>query len=195
AAAGAGAGGRGSGDRAAEVIRKLGAAAGLGARPRRVARAAFTVRGNESSVELAQAASEGLTLAEFHGGIYKTGEPAPAPPPVWTVVLPDAADVASVNAVARGRVLGECSNLARELANEPGNTLTPREFARRAAALAADAGVKTEILDEARIEQLGMGLLLGVARGSAEPPRLIVFRWEPPGAPTSPVLGLVGKGI
>jgi leucyl aminopeptidase len=40
-----------------------------------------------------------------------------------------------------------------------------------------------------------MGLLLGVARGSSEPPRLIVFRWDPPGAPPTPVLGLVGKGI
>ncbi len=40
-----------------------------------------------------------------------------------------------------------------------------------------------------------MGLLLGVARGSAEPPRVIVLRHEPPGAPAAPVLGLVGKGI
>src|SRR5262249_57108494 len=39
------------------------------------------------------------------------------------------------------------------------------------------------------------GLLLGVARGSSEPPRLMVFRHEPAGAPTAPVLGLVGKGI
>jgi len=98
-------------------------------------------------------------------------------------------------AVARGRILGQCSNLARELANEPGNVLPPREFARRATALASEAGVKTEILDEKQIEQLGMGLLLGVARGSAEPPRLMVFRYDPPGAPERPVLGLVGKGI
>jgi leucyl aminopeptidase len=55
--------------------------------------------------------------------------------------------------------------------------------------------VKVEILDEEQIEKLGMGLLLGVARGSSEPPRLIVFRHEPPGAPDTPVLGLVGKGI
>ena len=55
--------------------------------------------------------------------------------------------------------------------------------------------MKTEILDEQQIEKLGMGLLLGVARGSAEPPRLMVFRYDPPGAPQSPVLGLVGKGI
>jgi len=98
-------------------------------------------------------------------------------------------------AVARGRILGESCNLARELANEPGNTLTPREFAKRAAAIASDAGVKVEILDEQQIEKLGMGLLLGVARGSSEPPRLIVFRHDPPGAPEAPVLGLVGKGI
>jgi leucyl aminopeptidase len=55
--------------------------------------------------------------------------------------------------------------------------------------------VKVEILDEQQIEKLGMGLLLGVARGSSEPPRLIVFRHDPPGAPDTPVLGLVGKGI
>jgi len=52
-----------------------------------------------------------------------------------------------------------------------------------------------EVLDEHPIGQLGMGLLLGVARGSSEPPRLMVFRYEPAGAPASPVLGLVGKGI
>jgi leucyl aminopeptidase len=61
--------------------------------------------------------------------------------------------------------------------------------------LASEVGVKTEILDEAQIEKLGMGLLLGVARGSAEPPRVMVFRYDPPGAPQTPVLGLVGKGI
>src|SRR5438876_1140672 len=86
-----------------------------------------------------------------------------------------AGDAASA-AAARGRILGECSNLARELANEPGNTLTPREFARRAAAIASEAGVAVEILDETKIADLGMGLLLGVARGSSEPPRLLVFR-------------------
>jgi leucyl aminopeptidase len=73
--------------------------------------------------------------------------------------------------------------------------LTPREFAARATKLAADAGVAVEILDEKQIADLGMGLLLGVARGSSEPPRLMVFRHDPPGAPKTPVLGLVGKGI
>src|SRR5262249_11462395 len=98
-------------------------------------------------------------------------------------------------AVARGRVLGECSNAARALANEPGNTLTPREFASRAATLAGEAGVTVDVLDEKQIESLGMGLLLGVARGSSEPPRLAVFKYEPPGHRTGPLLGLVGKGV
>ena len=188
---GAGAGG------GSDLVRRLASAAGLAARQRHVVRAAFAVRGQGTTADLAQAAAEGLTLAEFHGGSYKTEDPPPAAPPVWTVVVPDAEGerAEAAGAVSRGRILGECCNLARELANEPGNTLTPREFARRAATLASEAGVAVEILDEAQIQKLGMGLLLGVARGSAEPPRLMVFRYDPPGAPPTPVLGLVGKGI
>jgi leucyl aminopeptidase len=181
-----------------DLVRKLATAAGLTARQKRVARAAIVVRGEGEPMELAQAVAEGLTLAEFDAGSYKTVDPAPAPSPAWTIVLLSAAEdvVGRVReAVARGRILGDCSNLARELSNEPGNTLTPTEFAKRAAVLAGDAGVRVEILDEAEIEKLGMGLLLGVARGSSEPPRVIVFRHEPPGAPRTPVLGLVGKGV
>ncbi len=179
-----------------DLARKLAAAGGLAARQRRAARVAFVVRGQGDDAVLAQAVAEGLTLAEFYGGSYKTDDPPPAPVPAWTVVSLDAAArTAADAAVARGRILGECCNLARELANEPGNVLPPREFARRATALASEVGVKTEILDETQIEKLGMGLLLGVARGSAEPPRVMVFRYDPPGAPATPVLGLVGKGI
>ena len=190
--------GGGSGEGGSDLARKLATAAALDARARFVARAALALRGHGAADEMVQAVAEGLTLAEFYGGSYKTGEPPPAAPPAWTVVAPDADDRALASAsaaVARGRILGECSNMARELANEPGNTLTPREFARRAALIASEAGVKVEILDETQIEKLGMGLLLGVARGSSEPPRLVVFRWDPPGAPVTPVLGFVGKGI
>jgi leucyl aminopeptidase len=97
--------------------------------------------------------------------------------------------------VARGRIIGESANLARALCQEPGNILTPRVFADRAAQMAAAAGLQAEILDEAAIAERGMGLLLAVARGSAEPPRVIVLRHTPTGAPERPVLGLVGKGI
>ena len=188
-----------AGDINSDLIRKLATSAGLAARQRRVPRAAFIVRTRTSSsadaAEFAQAVSEGLTLAEFNVGRYKTGEPAPGAAPAWTVVPGGTATDAISAAVARGRILGECCNLARELANEPGNTLTPREFATRASAIASQAGVHVEILDETQMADLGMGLLLGVARGSSEPPRLMVFRYDPPGVTSGPVLGLVGKGV
>ena len=97
--------------------------------------------------------------------------------------------------VERGRVLGECTNVARGLSNEPGNVLTPREFAERASKLARDVGLGVEVLDEKQIAALKMGLLLGVARGSEQPPRVIVLRHEPKKAVKGVVLGLVGKGI
>ena len=180
------------------MLRKLATTAGLVAQQKHSDSVGFTVRGDGDSMLQAQAVAEGLTLSEFHGGTYKTTEPPPGPAPAWMVVLPGnrgEVDARLTGRVARGRLLAECSNLARGLANEPGNTLTPREFARRATAIASEAGVAVEVLDETRIAELGMGLLLGVARGSSEPPRLMVFRHDPPGAPASPVLGLVGKGI
>jgi leucyl aminopeptidase len=100
------------------------------------------------------------------------------------------------NAVERGRVLGECTNMARALSNEPGNALTPRIFADRVEAIASTAGLTVDVLDEQQIAGLKMGLLLGVAQGSSEPPRMIVLRYDPP-ANTAPevTLALVGKGI
>jgi leucyl aminopeptidase len=98
-------------------------------------------------------------------------------------------------AVERGRILGESCNLAKELANEPSNVLTPRTFAERGARIAREAGLVVEILDEHEIDRLRMGLLLGVAKGSAEPPRVLVMKHHPAHAPAAPVLGLVGKGI
>jgi leucyl aminopeptidase len=180
-----------------DLMRKVATVAGLLARQKRVATGAVALRGHTDLAGLAQACAEGLTLAEFHSGTYKTSDPPP-PVPSWIVAAQGDTriDAAALDrAISRGRVLGESTNLARELANEPGNTLTPREFAARAAKIASEGGAQVEILDEHQIAELGMGLLLGVARGSSEPPRLIVFRHDPPGAPKTPVLGLVGKGI
>jgi leucyl aminopeptidase len=189
-----------SSDYRTERARQVAAAAGIAVRSRRAERVAFALSVGEP-VEMAQAVAEGLTLSEFNVGAYKTSETTPPAVPTWTVVLSEraAGSLAQVRAsVDRGRLLAECSNLARVLANEPGNTLTPREFAQRTAAIAGESGVGVEILDEDRIARLNMGLLLGVARGSAEPPRVVVFDYNPfdgDAPPTAPVLGLVGKGI
>jgi leucyl aminopeptidase len=181
-----------------ERLRKVATAAALVARGRRLPRVAFLLRGPLPDADAVQAITEGLVLAAFSVDQYKTGERFGPPATELTVIAADrdrAGAAALQRAVDRGVILGESSNLARSFANEPSNILTPRVFAERAATLAKDAGVAVEILDERDIERLGMGLLLGVARGSVEPPRVIVLRHEPSGAPASPVLGIVGKGI
>src|SRR5439155_12165616 len=97
--------------------------------------------------DVLQAIAEGLPLAEFDPASYKTRPEAPARASVWIVSVPGAEVGPRLHgAVARGRLLGECSNLSRELCNEPGNTLPPREFARRAAEIASGGGASVEIL-------------------------------------------------
>ena len=178
-----------------DVARKVAAASGLAMKQRRIGRVAFVVRTGSNKTdeaEISQAVAEGLTLSEFNACTYKTSDVPHGKAPAWTVI---GGKLDCSAAVQRGRLLAECSNLARDMANEPGNTLTPREFARRSEAIVAGTGLSFEVLDEKKIEALGMGMLLGVARGSGEPPRVMVIRHDPSGAPAAPVLGLVGKGI
>ena len=178
-----------------DQLRRLATTAGLAARQRHVERLGFVIRGMDDSRAAAKAAAEGLSLSNFDGGTYKTQDCDESRLHTVHIIVPDA-DGAARDAVARGALLGACSNLARTLANEPSNVLTPRAFADRGAAMAGDTGIQVEVLDERRIAELKMGLLLGVARGSAEPPRVIVMRYQPPGGRTDgPMLGLVGKGV
>src|SRR5688572_818193 len=183
-------------DFSSDKLRRASAAGGLAARQRRVTRVAIVHRAGTSVTpdRAAQVMAEGVILANFDGAPYKTTEP----PRVWldsVQLRPGGESAAIEQALERGRVLGESSNLARELCNEPGNNLTPQVFADRATAVAKEAGLKVEVLDEKRIAELKMGLLLGVARGSVEPPRLMVLRHEPKGVSDGPVLGLIGKGV
>ena len=94
--------------------------------------------------------------------------------------------------VARGKILADATNFARDLVNAPSNELTPSVLAQRAQAMAEEFGLECEILDRAAMEKLGMGALLGVAKGSAEEPKLVFLRYR--GADGDPV-ALVGKGV
>lgn len=179
-----------------ERWRRLAAACGYTARLRSIRRAGWVVRACEDAVGVAGLAADGLSAAELDSGTYKSSGPGPGAYLSRAVIVAPGADPdALARAVLKGRTLGECANLARGLANEPANILTPREFANRVAGLCQPAGLSVEILDEHRIREMKMGLLLGVAQGSAEPPRLVVIRHDPSGAAQTPVLGLVGKGI
>jgi leucyl aminopeptidase len=178
-----------------ERLRRLATAAALAARQRRTGRMAFLSRGASDTTAAAQAVAEGLGLAAFSGDTYKSAERSAPPLDEALVVVAGDLDTNLEQAVERGTVLAESCNVARDLCNEPANILTPAAFAERASAIGLSAGLRVEVLDRAEITRLGMGLLLGVARGSAEPPQVIVLRHSPPGAPLSPVLGLVGKGV
>jgi len=179
-----------------ERLRRVAAAAALNARQRRVQRFAWAHRGDLPLAASVQAATEGIVLSAFSPDRYKSGERGAPPLEEVLIVAGGPGEAARLEeAIERGRILGESSNFARELSNEPSNVLTPTAFADRATELCATAGLEVDVLGEREIAQLGMGLLLGVARGSAEPPRVIVMRHTPAGAPRAPVLGLVGKGI
>jgi leucyl aminopeptidase len=179
-------------DLSVERVRRIASAAGLAAKKHRAPHVAF-VLGGAIPAGMASHVADGLTLAAFAAGRYKTEEPVQGRLDAMTLVAPDGADVAS--AAERGRLIADCCNRARALADEPGNRLPPRLFAERAIAALEGSGIRTEVLDERALQKLGMGLLLGVGQGSHEPPRLLVMRYEPDGAPAAPVLGLVGKGV
>ncbi|HJY88211.1 MAG TPA: leucyl aminopeptidase [Candidatus Acidoferrales bacterium] len=178
-------------------LRRLAGAGLRYLKARKVTRLAFLPRENDRSAAAAQAITEGLLLADFESDKYKTekknGREIEAILLVgWTVANRAEGD----QGLARGRTIAESQNFTRELVNEPANRLTPRMLAERAEAMAREVGLGVQILDERRIAELKMGALLGVAQGSAEPPRVIVLTYAPAETrPGAPVIGLVGKAI
>jgi len=98
-------------------------------------------------------------------------------------------------AAEEARIIGESQNFTRQLVNEPSNRMTPTVLAEQARKMAAEVGIKCEVYGADKIKELKMGAFWSVAQGSDEPPALIIMRYEAPGAPEKPVLGLVGKGI
>jgi leucyl aminopeptidase len=93
----------------------------------------------------------------------------------------------------RGEQVAAGVNLARDLANMPGNKLYPQTLAARARTVGRRSGVKCRVLGKRDLEREKMEAFLGVARGSARPPRLIVMEYRPPGATRT--LALVGKAV
>ncbi len=93
-----------------------------------------------------------------------------------------------------GLALAHGVGLARDLGNLPGNVCTPAYLANQARELAKRYRLKIQVLETADMEKLGMGALLSVARGSVQPPKLIVLEYRGGGKSQKPV-ALVGKGV
>ncbi|MBO0686016.1 MAG: hypothetical protein J2P45_22950 [Candidatus Dormibacteraeota bacterium] len=104
---------------------------------------------------------------------------------------------ASETEVEAARQVGEATNRARDWQNQPANELTPEGLAQLALEIGERRGLEVEVLGPAELRAAGYNLLLGVAAGSAQEPRLIRLhhRGGPAGAQGGPTLALVGKGI
>jgi leucyl aminopeptidase len=146
----------------------------------------------------AQAAVEGVLLGLFEPDMYKTQDKEERRiDELILLAASSGAEDALAAGVERGRIIGEAVNFARELINEPSSTLTPTELAERARETATRFGLEIDVLDEHQMKELGMGALMGVARGSDEPARLIVLTYTPKGEPAASrdVIAIIGKGI
>jgi leucyl aminopeptidase len=179
------------------TLRKVAGAALRYLKARSVKKFAFLMREDGVTADTAQAAAEAFLAADFESDKYKTDKKAGRNVEAVVVAGYSAAErAAGENGLERGRIIGEAQDFARDLINEPSNKLTPRMLAEKAEAMAREAGLAIEILDERRIAELQMGALLSVAQGSAEPPRMMVVTYTPANTkPGAPVVGIVGKAV
>lgn len=148
----------------------------------------------------AQAATEGAVLAAYQYDAFRS-EDGPGPLEVLMLASGERADAHLVEAgAARGVRIAESVALARDLVNEPPSSLTPQKFADTFVdRFAGVPELSVEVWDEDRIAQERLGGLLGVSRGSNQPPRLMRVQYQPADpiriADRVPHLALVGKGI
>src|ERR1035438_2860600 len=175
----------------AAEMRRLSGAAVRFLKAKSIKTVAFALDSEFGGDGFVSAVIEGAILGDFEPDRYKTSDDKKA---IAGFTL--AADTPGLDAaVERGRVLGEAQNFTRDLVNQPANHLTPLAMAGVAGKMAAEFGLECEVLDRDSMEKLGMGSLLGVAQGSAEPPVLIVLGYRPVNPQGSVHLGLVGKGV
>jgi leucyl aminopeptidase len=179
------------------TLRKIVGAATRSLKAKSVKKIAFLVGENEANDATAQAIAEAVTTANFETDKYKTDKKTDKQIESLAIAgYPDSMRASAEAAVFRGRTIGEAQNFTRDLVNEPSNKLTPRVLGEKAEAMAREAGLAVEVLDERRIADLKMGALLSVAQGGPEPPRMIVITYVPAKAnPQAPVIGLVGKAV
>ncbi|HEY6422039.1 MAG TPA: leucyl aminopeptidase [Pseudonocardiaceae bacterium] len=138
------------------------------------------------------AAAEGTVLGSYAFTAYWTRN-GDGPLGRMDLSVPSANAGTAKQELVRATAVAEAVTAARDLVNTPPNDLYPASFAERAVALAKDAGLRTEVLDETALRREGYGGILGVGAGSSRPPRLVRLH-HAPAAPRAKV-ALVGKGI
>lgn len=97
-------------------------------------------------------------------------------------------------AIGKGKVVAEATTLARNMVNEPANYMTPSQMAEAAKEIASKYNLEFKVFDREDMEAMGMGALLGVAKGSNQPPKLITLSYKGD-KHSEKTLGFLGKGI
>ena len=147
-----------------------------------------------NAAAMAEALTEGAILAAYRFRKYQARqEPDENGDRLARIILAVSATPAVKEAVARGGRAASAACLARDMANEPGNHWTPTHFAREAKKIAKASGLTCTVLGKAEMQKLGMGGILGVNQGSAQPPTLSILEYR--SAKKAPTLLLVGKGL
>ena len=191
----------GLGKRAKATPHAVRAAAGVAVRfckPRTLRNLAFALPEGLDATTSARAAAEGALLADFDPDTYRSDRKDQG---LHACTLVAAAHhlAAAQPGFEEGIIFAEAQNFARLQVNEPPNVLTPTVLGQRAAQMAQAAGLKWDVYSSEKLHELQMGAFWSVAKGSEEPPALIVLTYEPqgydPATYSGPVLGLVGKGI
>ena len=145
-----------------------------------------------------QALAEGVILGGYRYTAFKSSADGSngddGTPKLARVDIVGSVSIAAKEAVARGLAIAAGVCVARDLSNEPGGSLTAPAFARKAAAIAREAGLKSKVWTAAEIKKERLGGLLGVNRGSSLPPRFVELTYEPDTDPAA-TLAYVGKGI
>ncbi|MEO8281231.1 MAG: leucyl aminopeptidase [Ideonella sp.] len=151
-----------------------------------------------TSAPLGQVQAEALTAAVGDAAyLYRQTKPSATAPTQWqkfSLVCEKPALREVQQGLLRGSAVAAGVELARELANLPGNHCTPTFLGEQARQLGKSHGLSVQVLDLKAVEKLGMGAFMAVAQGSAEPLRFIVMRYDGAAKSVAPVV-LVGKGI
>jgi leucyl aminopeptidase len=147
--------------------------------------------------DCAQAVTEGTLLGGYAFTKYKSPCKVAPRVEIERVTIVEQAEeklTEMLGGVEMGRIIAEATNMARDLATEPPDTVTPEYLATQARALGELPGLTCEVWDETRLAAERMNCLRMVGRGSANPPRFIRLAYTPEGEATKRIC-LVGKGL
>src|ERR1043165_9384459 len=141
--------------KATQITQMAGAAVRL-LRVKNVKTVAIAPRAEHDAERVAQTAAVGAVMGLFEPDKYRTTEKEKREIESITIVVEDADKKAVQRGAEKGRIIGESTNFARDLANEPGAWMTPTIMADRAKQVAKQFGLSFDVLDQKQMEKLGM---------------------------------------